>query len=244
VELQDVSFISSTVAYVVGYGVSPGATVLKSTNGGTTWLTLQTPATDYLFSVDFIDENKGYIGGTSNLLLFTQDGGLTWEDRSPNYGGYFGLFFLNENVGFATGSACIWRTVDGGLSWAQPQNGYYNLIYYSPYFISPSEGWVAGGVSSILLEGHIAHTINGGSNYQAIPNGVQHDFYDIMFLDANNGYAVGDAGTILRTTNGGASWIHEIQPSDYKLYGLYVLNANEAIAVGQEEVKGIILRRN
>jgi len=244
VELHDISFVSTSVAYTVGYSVGPEATVLKSTNAGTTWQILQTPASDYLYCVDFIDENKGYVGGTSNLLIFTEDGGLTWEDRSPNYGGFQGLFFFDENVGYATGSACIWRTLDGGLTWAQPQNGYYNLIYYSPYFISPNEGWVAGGVSSILLEGHIAYTNNGGANYNPIPNGIQNDFYDIMFLDASNGYTVGDAGTILRTTDGGETWIHEIQSSDYKLAGLYVLNANEAIAVGQDENKGIILRRN
>lgn len=243
-ELYDISWVSQTTAYAVGYGVSPGGIVIKSSNGGTTWQILQTPANDYLYCVDFIDENKGYVGGSSVTLLYTEDGGLTWEDRAPNYGSYKGLFFFDENVGFATGSSCIWRTLDGGLTWAQPQNGYYNLIYYSPYFISPNEGWVAGGVSSILLEGHIAYTINGGANYNSISNGIQHDFYDIMFLDASNGYTVGDAGTILRTTDGGINWIHEIQSSDYKLWGLYVLNTNEAVAVGQDENKGIILKRN
>ncbi len=43
-------------------------------------------------------------------------------------------------------------------------------------------------------------------NWVTYPSGVDTDLYDIMFVSSSVGWAVGQAGTVLRTTDGGTSW--------------------------------------
>ena len=55
--LNDVSFVSQTIGWTVGgYG-----TILKTTDGGTTWTTQSSGTTKYLAGVSFIDENIGTV---------------------------------------------------------------------------------------------------------------------------------------------------------------------------------------
>jgi photosystem II stability/assembly factor-like uncharacterized protein len=43
-------------------------------------------------------------------------------------------------------------------------------------------------------------------NWTIQRSGTTKDLYNIDFHDANNGFAVGEEGIILRTENGGATW--------------------------------------
>ena len=63
-----------------------------------------------------------------------------------------------------------------------------------------------------------------------IPQG--NDLFDIRFTDANNGWAVGARGLILRTTDGGTNW--SIQESSVRqpLFGIATLDGRNAIVVG------------
>jgi photosystem II stability/assembly factor-like uncharacterized protein len=61
--------------------------ILKTTDGGTNWTVLQTDTTIYCRSVEFINEEKGFVGGFSyghipdyNILRETLDGGASWID--------------------------------------------------------------------------------------------------------------------------------------------------------------------
>ena len=44
------------------------------------------------------------------------------------------------------------------------------------------------------------------------------DLYAVEFLDENNGWFVGSAGTILHTNDGGISWNKQISPTNSLLY--------------------------
>ena len=64
--------------------------------------------------------------------------------------------------------------------------------------------------------------------------------FSIVFLDAEVGVAVGQAGTILRTSDGGASWTSASAGTDRTLQGIdFERSGQVGIAVGQE---GTILR--
>ena len=55
------------------------------------------------------------------------------------------------------------------------------------------------------MGGNIIATTDG-TNWNSQTSGVSGDLWGINFIDANNGWCVGDGGTILATTNGGATW--------------------------------------
>ena len=102
-----------------GYAVSGDGKIVKTVDGGENWtLMLQTPLV-YCRSVEFINEQKGFVGGFpalqsgNNALRRTIDGGQTWTDLSPllhqrvRRGGICGLSVADEN------------TIYGGGNWFQ-----------------------------------------------------------------------------------------------------------------------------
>jgi hypothetical protein len=51
------------------------------------------------------------------------------------------------------------------------------------------------------------------TGWVAQSSGTSEHLHSVYFFDALTGWAVGDAGKILRTTNGGTNWIAESSPA-------------------------------
>ncbi len=72
--------------------------------------------------------------------------------------------------------------------------------------------------------------------------------YDICFTDAQNGYAVGDRGTIWKTVDGGRNWTLTETPVDCPLYGVSFTDPMRGVAVGGfrkpflNKCEGVILK--
>jgi len=115
------SFISADVGYIVinlyeGSMVETykvGAELLKTTDGGNTWVSINDKIFDDFsiipFKCYFADEQHGFLCGSSNVskILSTSDGGKTWK---VEYNGTSSNYLLNEmkftssNTGFAIGN--------------------------------------------------------------------------------------------------------------------------------------------
>ena len=54
----------------------------------------------------------------------------------------------------------------------------------------------------------------------------------VTFIDANNGYAVGDSSIILSTSNGGINWLQKTNSAELSLYGVCFTNQENGFAVG------------
>lgn len=59
-----------------------------------------------------------------------------------------------------------------------------------------------------------------------VPSGTFENLNDIQFVDANTGFAVGNAGVVLKTTNGGQNWTIKNTNSTYNNLCLFFLNNN------------------
>ncbi len=73
--ISDFIMLSEQVIFMVTFKGS----CYKSTDGGSNWQLLFNNDKLSLNSIYFINENEGYIGGMSSVLLYTKDGGKTWE---------------------------------------------------------------------------------------------------------------------------------------------------------------------
>jgi photosystem II stability/assembly factor-like uncharacterized protein len=82
-------------------------------------------------------------------------------------------------------------------------------------------------------------TKDGGETWEFGPI-MPNDFYpeSTLFLDYENGYAVGLNGKILKTTDGGAYWTYEDSGTDAPLYGI-TKHGEDLYVVGEG---GIMLR--
>ena len=63
----------------VGWAVGDGGTIVKTTNGGTTWTAQDSGTTDGLCSVDFVNASTGWAVGDGGVILKTANGGTTWS---------------------------------------------------------------------------------------------------------------------------------------------------------------------
>jgi photosystem II stability/assembly factor-like uncharacterized protein len=178
---------------------------------------LETGKSARLNTIQFLDDELGWIGG-EGLLAKTTDGGETWTYQLEDEYFVNKLQMIDENRGFAvvnsfgdyTGTQGIYRTTDGGDNWA--------LVYETDeeprtlVFIDQNTGWVAG-VNDLILK-----TSDGGDSWVVQDQfegefGGAESFWinDLFFLDENRGWGAGhyspaDNRLIVHTEDGGDTW--------------------------------------
>lgn len=62
--------------------------------------------------------------------------------------------------------------------------------------------------------------------------GIEEDLNDVTFVDARNGWAIGERGIILHTSNGGATWDEQDSRTNLELTSVEFINADEGWVVG------------
>lgn len=126
--LRGVSAVNDRVAWASGNH----GTVLRTTNGGKTWIRLTVPGADSLDfrDIDAISADDAYVmsigPGESSRIYSTTDGGRTWRpsfiNRDPR-AFYDAMAFWSPSAGMAMGDAVdgrltAIRTSDGGHTWS------------------------------------------------------------------------------------------------------------------------------
>ena len=136
------TFLDGQTGWAVFSQIETSARLFATTDGGAHWTTadLDFPGGQLYF----LDAQNGFMlaslgvgAGSEYVALYaTQDGGASWEQRFshtpggaetslPSGGIKNGLFFIDQNNGWVTGSAPIsdslylYATTDGGTSWSQ-----------------------------------------------------------------------------------------------------------------------------
>ena len=75
--------------------------------------------------------------------------------------------------------------------------------------------------------------------WSPVDSGTTSNLNGAVLLDSGIGFAVGDAGTILKSTDAGVTWSPLTSGTTNDLHGVYFLDATEGVAVGDS---GTILR--
>jgi len=222
--LYSVKFLSTDV----GWSVGECGTILKTTDGGTTWIQQSSKTTNVLLSVSFTDSNNGTVVGDFGTILKTTNGGSTWSSQSSGTtNALYGIIFTDVNTGTAVGyNGTILKTTNGGTTWI-PQSSGTSKTLFGVSFTDSNSGTIVGD------EGMILRTVNGGSSWIQQSSGITNRLNGVAFTDTNFGTCVGDAGTILHTTNGGVSWTPQVSGTTVTLYGVCFTDAINGISVGQ-----------
>jgi len=105
----DIAFVNPDTGFIAsGYGI-----IHKTTNAGQNWTEIQTPATQDVMRLFFVDENNGWatLGQYSEgNILHTIDGGNTWEQQKvfiSNTSLVEVIFFLTDSIGYGGGAYMI-----------------------------------------------------------------------------------------------------------------------------------------
>lgn len=157
------------------------------------------PTSNTLLAVKFVTPKKGWIAGEKGTILYTGDGGDSWEaQESGTEEDLKSLAFVNEKIGWAVGNGgVIIHTENGGKNWIKQGN--ITAALHIVFLVNEKEGWVGGSKGTLL------HTKDGGKNWDKEDIKVWADMAGLFFKDVNTGWVL-SGGRVFRTTDGGKSW--------------------------------------
>ncbi len=194
-----VDFINSSTGWVCG----AHSNLLKTTDGGQTWSPQASGTNQTLQRVRFLDAQQGWACGY-DTMLHTTNAGATWALQVLPVTGnwWYDVAFVNSATGWVCGSnRRVCRTTDGGATWSSVANMTVasGSLFMNMSWPTPTNGWIAG------WWGELNVTRDGGVTWTNAPASFAPHFYDVLFADANRGYAVGNIGTVIATTNGAST---------------------------------------
>jgi photosystem II stability/assembly factor-like uncharacterized protein len=230
--LRGLSAVSARVAWASG----AGGTVLRTTDGGSSWQARPIPGTTRLDfrDVDAMSEHVAFalsIGpGEASRIYKTSDGGEHWTLQFANTDPDVfldAMAFWDADRGVAVsdavrGAFVVLTTINGGRAWtrvpadrlpaALPNEGAFAASGTNVAVSGRDHVWIGTGASRVL------RSIDGGRSWKVavapIPAGESSGIFSIAFRDATHGVVVGGdykkeaaAGDNVATTgDGGVTW--------------------------------------
>jgi photosystem II stability/assembly factor-like uncharacterized protein len=229
----DASFPSDSI----GYLITNGKNVHKTSDMGTSWSLLNFPSASYLSDCFFLNDTTGFIS-TADSVYKTIDGGYTWLSVivpfQNTYSFFRGTFFINDTVGFVTGDVpepnnisvtCLYKTIDQGNSWAFIDTIKFDYQTVENYANSTKNFWFTNENDGIICAKHfILKTNNGGVSWSVedailidatstevyFDEFFTDDLMDIQFISDTIGFIVG-ANQFYRTNTFGDTTCLETQ---------------------------------
>lgn len=192
-ELNDVFFSNSQIGWAVGNKM----TIMRTIDGGNNWvidtLTSNIP-NNPLLTVYFRDATNGWIGG-GERLHFTTDGGQNWIHGSSLLAEWiYAIDFGDEYAGVASGMAgSTTNTFDWGINWSF--NGSVTPNHQAIHGVNFSS---KDSVYMVGQSGLIYFSANSGSTWNTQTSGTTETLKSVYFPSKNIGYAVGNAGVIIK----------------------------------------------
>ncbi len=175
------------------------------------WLkaTLPPPySTGYYLDVFFLssDPRYGWACSIEGYVVRTTDGGNTWRGTSTSRDFLEYIQFLTPLVGYTSGPAGLYKSVDGGATWTDitPADPNGEQAWGS-YFLNEREGvFLVGGCGTSIQS--FFRTTNGGATFTLTQRTEPRSgLSDAILYKDGSGFAV-SSGVIWRTTDFGASW--------------------------------------
>ena len=199
--LTGIQMINENISYAVG----ESNTVLKTTDGGETWIAVMTgqraragETRRNLDGLYFVAPEIGWVVGSYGGIMYTTDGGENWETQTVDIANDLkAAYFVSDQEGWVVGNeGAILHTADGGKTWEQQKSNTEDSLH-SVAFVDKNIGWACGDFGSIV------HTIDGGKTWKREDTGNSTNLRGISALKTPDGskqycWAVGEWGLIIR----------------------------------------------
>lgn len=225
----NLQFMDNNIAYL---NVDNG--LAKTINGGDNFSKIASSLD--VFQYSFPSVSVGYIVEHNRTLSKTINGGVSWttllnaSDAIDMFdsGLIKNIEFADENLGFACTREDIYRTNNGGAGWTKIASDITSRLE-DIHVVTSSVIYACGS--------ELFKSSDGGDTWIGlnIPNYPNLELRSIDFIDANNGFVVGEYddsfGVILHTTDGGVTWEEKIYDG-LSFHDVSMYDINTAIIVG------------
>jgi len=204
---QSIWFFDNNTGFVVSGSPSGfGGTIVKTSNGGLNWVSVNSTANTSYRSVWGTDAQTVYVVQTDGKILKTTNGGTNWVESAVFMSPFmYDITFLNSNTGFVTGGGGnIYRTTNAGTTWDSVGSGQNNWSLFQVKIVSATEIYAVGDPSFIYK------STDGGSTWLSLPIVVTGPAITYIWysLDKVGSTLVmtGDYGIVAKSTDGGVTW--------------------------------------
>ena len=192
------------------------------------WKTLNSPTSNSLNSICFINDSLGFACGNQGTVIKTENGGTSWEILNDSSAiDLYDIKFISTMNGFIVGEkGTILSTFNEGKSW-QKLNADTSQSLFKIYFLkNKSVGFIIGASGTILK------TEDFGNTWSPVTSPTGELLYSISFADDNTGLIVGWNGTILKTTDQGNNWTKEKSLNDRYIRDIVFIDNDTGILAG------------
>lgn len=219
-DLSSISVVDSMTAWAAG-GISEGfGIVLKTTDGGATWLRMGNEQTipSSTLCVKAFSADAAWVGASDNAIYTTTDGGISWANvADPAYSGnsWQGISALSQSsiwiCGGTQDDGVILHSSDGGVLWTSHGDSLlsgWQMISIAAY--DANNVWAVGHGFTIIK------STDGGIEWELVtPDSLQasgNDANGITLLSPSDAWVVLDYGNIWRTSDAGENWSYQTVP--------------------------------
>jgi PKD repeat protein len=233
----------NNVGYVCGMRTTyngPGV-ILKTEDAGNTWTTILGGEDESLFGLEaifFTSVDTGFAVGWDDNIIYTTDGGNTWNEKSVGSDIYFytDIEFWDANNGVISGSlnsggSRVWVTADGGDTWTEAtgiETGIIDLAYAD-----------ANTLISTCNDDDLYKSTDGGLTWSLNYDGDDPDddpLLGVNFGTDKFGVVGGMDGKVMITTDGGNSWSEQVVGNGSSLYAIKCFGSDSIYVGGSDRV--------
>jgi photosystem II stability/assembly factor-like uncharacterized protein len=185
----------------------------------------------------FAIDGKLVVVGERGHILISTDVGATWRQvEVPTRAMLTGVFFYDENLGWAVGhDSVILRTTDGGTTWElvnwAPEE---EAPFFDVWFPDADNGFAIGAYGTFMV------TSDGGESWDF--ESISDDDWHLNKIGASTGgrlFIAAEAGMVYRSDDGGATWEQLPSPYEGSFFGVLPLEGDTVLLFG---LRGHLLR--
>lgn len=206
------------------------------------------PAETRIEDISFISDSTGFLEANDTIYK-TVDAGSTWTVSGTFFPGYVrSIEFINDTLGFigtllqAPTAAGIYRTQDGGQTWASLQSllpnppawGICGIAHYHQSIVA---------VGSVMTESNVYYSHDAGNTWSQVNlSAFANALIDVFMLDSLTWLVSGKSNTasfqkatILRTDDGGQTWTRVALAGNGNTYCWKIFMQNNGTGYGSIE---------
>lgn len=246
-----------------GYISAVDSLILKTTDGGVTWLPFSYSGIDFtstindITDINFVDSLTGFVT-VSNIdnptytgtIFKTTDAGATWHNISTVNMVSSKTFFFDEYNGYQVGAAffsgynvskykgSVWVMAD----WESPHNFSFDPdnFLHAIDFRNPSTGIVGGD------SGYVFRSFDSGLSWDTVKTVTDSTINELFYLNDSTIFALtDDEFTLIISKDSGKTWAYDFSYFTFfypAMKAMVLSKTDSIVSVGQSRVtgKGII----